>query len=84
MVDPETGLLPEVEVPNRLGGRLELDAGDVVMTTFLTAATCGQEPPHLQAMAVLIPLVTGDLHPRWEVDIDGDLSHGPSVIRGVC
>jgi hypothetical protein len=32
-------------------------------------------------MAVLIPLVTGDLHPRWKVDIDGDPSHGPSVMR---
>ena len=72
LVNPETGLLPQVEVPDRLGGRFELDVGDVVVATFFTAASCGQGPPHLQAMAVLISLVTGDLHLRWKVDIDGD------------
>src|SRR5512135_2186255 len=61
LVNPETGLLPKVEVSNRLGSRLELDVGDIVMTTFFTAASCGQGPPHLQAMAILIPLVTADL-----------------------
>jgi hypothetical protein len=34
-------------------------------------------------MAVLIPLVTGDFHLGWKVDIDGDPSHGPSMIRDV-
>jgi hypothetical protein len=34
-------------------------------------------------MAVLIPLVTGDFHLGSKVDIDGDPSHGPSVIRDV-
>ena len=33
--------------------------------------------------AVLIPLVTGDFHLGSKVDIDGDPSHGPSVIRDV-
>src|SRR5271157_5373127 len=81
LVNPETGLLPQVEVPDRLGACFELDVGDVVVATFFTTASCGQGPPHLQAMAVLIPLVTGDFHLGNKVDIDGDPSHGPSVIR---
>ena len=83
LVNPETGLLPQVEVPDRLGDCFELDVGDVVVATFFTTASCGQGPPHLQAMAVLIPLVTGDFHLGRKVDIDGDPSHGPSVIRDV-
>src|SRR5208337_304986 len=83
LVNPETGLLPQVEVPDRLGACFELDVGDVVVATFFTTASCGQGPPHLQAMAVLIPLVTGDFHLGSKVDIDGDPSHGPSVIRDV-
>ena len=62
LVNPETGLLPQVEVPDRLGDCFELDLGDVVVATFFTTASCGQGPPHLQAMAVLIPLVTGNFH----------------------
>jgi len=62
LVNPETGLLPQVEVPDRLGDCFELDVGDVVVATFFTAASYGQGPPHLQAMALLIPLVTGDFH----------------------
>src|SRR5271157_1514481 len=81
LVNPETGLLPQVEVPDRLGACFELDVGDVVVATFFTTASCGQGPPHLQAMAVLIPLVTGDFHLGNKVDIDGDPSHGPSVLR---
>ena len=72
LVNPETGLLPQVEVPDRLGDCFELDVGDVVVATFFTTASCGQGPPHLQAMAVLIPLVTGDFHPgRKGPDING-------------
>ena len=55
VVNPETGLLPQVEVPDRLGAGFELDVGDVVVATFFTAASYGQGPPHLQAMALLIP-----------------------------
>src|SRR5271157_2584945 len=34
LVNPETGLLPQVEVPDRLGACFELDVGDVVVATF--------------------------------------------------
>jgi hypothetical protein len=78
LVDPEAGLAPEVEIPNGLGGRLERDVGDVLMSTTLAAATFGQGPTHLEAMTVRNARVAGDLHTRREVHVDGDTGHGSS------
>jgi hypothetical protein len=41
LIDPETGLVPDVEVPDHLGRRLELDVGGVLMSAALTAAAFG-------------------------------------------
>ena len=61
LVDPEAGLPPDVEVANRLGCRLELDVGPLLVRAALTAAAIGQGPSDLEAVALLMALVRGDL-----------------------
>src|SRR3954466_2243445 len=61
LVDPEAGLPPDVEVADRLGCRLELDVGPLLVRAALTAAELGQRPSDLEAVALLMALVGGDL-----------------------
>jgi hypothetical protein len=76
-------LVPDVEIPNDLGRRLELDLGGLLVTTSFAPDSLGQGPIDLDTMAVLITAIAGDLHPRWKVDINGEAGHGFSVIRAV-
>jgi hypothetical protein len=83
LVDPGAGLAPDIEVADRLGGRLELDVGSVVMPAAFAAAALGQRPADLEAVAVLMAFLPGDLHAGGQVHLDGHVGHsaGPCWSR---
>ena len=68
-VDPEAGLAPDVQVPDDLGGVLDLDAGVFLPTAVVTAAAVRPGPGDLEAVAVAVAFVGGDGQPgdrrRW-------------------
>ena len=76
LVDPEAGLAPDVEVPDGLGGRLELDVGAILMPAPLAAAAFGQGPADLEAVSVLVAFIPGDLHAGGQVHLDRHAGHG--------
>jgi len=49
LVDPEAGLPPDVEVADRLGCRLELDAGPLLVPAAFAAAEFGDLPGSVPA-----------------------------------
>src|SRR5512135_1426756 len=75
LVDPEAGLAPDVQVADGLRGRLELDVGAILMPAPLTATAFGQGPADLEAVAVLVALIPGDLHARGQVHFDRHVGH---------
>jgi hypothetical protein len=81
LIDPETGLVPDVEVPDHLGRRLERDVGGVLTSAALTAAAFGQGPTDLEAMSVLVAFVTGNLDSRRQIDINDDAGHDCSAFN---
>src|SRR3954454_811511 len=76
LIDPEAGLVPDVEIADDLGRGLELDMGGVLMSAALTAAAFGQGPTDLEAMSVLVAFIPGDLHAGGQVQLDGHAGHG--------
>ena len=76
LIDPEAGLAPDIEVADRLGDRLELDVGAILMPAAFAAATLGQGPADLKAVALLMALIRGDLHAGGQVHLDGHAGQG--------
>src|SRR5512135_1672853 len=78
LVDPEAGLAPDVEVADGLGRRLVFAVGAILMAAAFAAAAFGEGPADLEAVAILVAFVPGDLHTGGQVDLDRDAGHGIS------
>ena len=76
LVDPEAGLVPDVEIADDLGRRLEFNVGGVLMPAALTAAAFGQGPTDLEAMSVLVAFIPGDLDAGGQIHLDSHAGHG--------
>src|SRR5512135_3504639 len=76
LVDPEAGLAPDVEVPDGLGSRLELEMGPILMPTTFATAALGQGPADLEAVSLLVAFIAGNLHTWGQVHLDRNVGHG--------
>jgi hypothetical protein len=76
LVDPEAGLAPEVQIPDDLHGLLHFELGLLFATTVVTVAADWPGPGNFKAVAVPVALVSRDSDAFWQIDINGDGSHG--------
>jgi hypothetical protein len=72
LVDPEARLAPDVQVPDDLGGILDLDVGVFLPAAVIATAALRPGPGDLEAVAGALALEAGDGHVRQEIDVDGD------------
>ena len=57
LIDPETRLTPEIEVPHRVERFLGLQAQRLVVPATVAAAVVRQGPGDMESMAVAVPLI---------------------------
>jgi hypothetical protein len=75
LVHPEGGLAPDVQIPDHLGGVLDLDAGVGRAAAPVTPATGRPRPVHLESVPIVVAFVSGDGDAGGQIDIDGDRGH---------
>jgi hypothetical protein len=76
LVDPETGLVPHLQVPQDALLAVLFEVGLVFVTATLAPAALGPGPGDFEAVAVATAFVARDFHAFREIDVDGDAGHG--------
>jgi hypothetical protein len=78
LINPEAGLIADIQVPDELDLVGKLQMGGFFVVAAVAAAAGGQGPGDFKAVAVAMAMVSGDGDVRGQIDINGDGRHwGP-------
>lgn len=75
LINPEAGLIADVQVPDDLHLVGELQVGGFIPVAAVASAAGGQGPGDFKAVAIAVAMVSGDGDVRGQIDFNGDGRH---------